>query len=100
VRPEDISQAVREKPIGREAEAETDDEAIRQWVRGALSSRRVEHMFDSYMDRFASLLVSEALRFTAGNRSRAAKLLGLSRPTLHSKIEKYNLKLETSVKED
>jgi DNA-binding NtrC family response regulator len=100
VRPEDISQAVREKPIGREAEAETDDEAIRQRVRGALSSRRVEHMFDSYMDRFASLLVSEALRFTAGNRSRAAKLLGLSRPTLHSKIEKYNLKLETSVKED
>lgn len=40
------------------------------------------------------------LRLTGGNRSKAAKLPGLSRPTLHSKIEKYRLKLETSVKED
>ncbi|MDO9264592.1 MAG: helix-turn-helix domain-containing protein, partial [Desulfosalsimonadaceae bacterium] len=30
--------------------------------------------------------------------SRAAKILGLSRPTLQSKIEKYNLMFETSVK--
>jgi DNA-binding protein Fis len=42
----------------------------------------------------------EALNLTGGNRSRAAKLLGLSRPTLHSKIEKYRLKLETSVSEE
>jgi DNA-binding protein Fis len=34
---------------------------------------------------------------TRGNRSQAARLLGLSRPTLHSKIEKYRLKLKTSV---
>ncbi|MBL7196293.1 MAG: hypothetical protein ISS64_08385, partial [Desulfobacterales bacterium] len=31
---------------------------------------------------------------------RAAKLLGISKPTLHSKIEKYNIKLKTSVEED
>jgi len=46
------------------------------------------------------MLVSQALNLTGGNRSRAAKLLGVSRPTLHSKIEKYNLKIETSVKGD
>jgi hypothetical protein len=40
------------------------------------------------------------LRLTGGNRSKAAKLPGLPKPTLHSKIEKYRLKLETSVKED
>jgi DNA-binding protein Fis len=40
------------------------------------------------------------LNLTDGNRSRAAKLLGLSRPTLHSKIEKYGLKLQTVVKEE
>ncbi|MGB8333895.1 MAG: helix-turn-helix domain-containing protein [Desulfobacterales bacterium] len=34
---------------------------------------------------------------TGGNRSRTARLLGLSRPTLNSKIEKYNLQIETSV---
>jgi DNA-binding protein Fis len=37
---------------------------------------------------------------TGGNRSLAAKLLGVSRPILHSKIEKYNIKTETSVKGD
>ena len=50
------------------------------------------------MDRFGSLVVSEAMNLTGGNRSRAAKMLGLSRPTLQSKIEKYNLMIETSVK--
>jgi DNA-binding protein Fis len=50
------------------------------------------------MDHFASLMITEALNVTDGNRSRAAKLLGLSRPTLHSKIDKYNLKMQTSVK--
>ncbi|MBL0701345.1 MAG: helix-turn-helix domain-containing protein [Desulfosarcina sp.] len=54
-------------------------------------------MFDACMDRFASILIKEALNMAGGNRSRAAKLLGLSRPTLHSRIEKYNLKFETSV---
>jgi DNA-binding protein Fis len=37
---------------------------------------------------------------TRGNRSQAARLLGLSRPTLHSKIEKYRLRLKTSVEDD
>jgi len=49
------------------------------------------------MNRFATILISEALNLTGGNRSRAAKLLGLSSPTLHSKIEKFGLKFETSV---
>ncbi|MDX2439830.1 MAG: helix-turn-helix domain-containing protein, partial [Desulfobacterales bacterium] len=44
--------------------------------------------------------ISEALTLSGGNRSRAAKLLGISRPTLHSKIEKYDLKIKTSVKKD
>ncbi|MCK4488261.1 MAG: hypothetical protein KAU38_16065, partial [Desulfobacterales bacterium] len=37
---------------------------------------------------------------TSGNRTRAAELLGVSRPTLLSKIEKYRLRIETSVKGD
>jgi len=46
------------------------------------------------------MLISEALTITRGNRSQAAKLLGLSRPTLHSKIEKYGLRFETFVKDE
>ena len=69
-------------------------------MRKALASEMKEHVFDSCLDRFASMLIREALNLTGGNRSRAAKILGLSRPTLHSKIEKYGLKFETSVKGD
>jgi DNA-binding NtrC family response regulator len=39
----------------------------------------------------AYLLIKETLDLTHGNRSHAAKLLGMSRPTLHAKIEKYNI---------
>ncbi|UCD88393.1 MAG: helix-turn-helix domain-containing protein, partial [Desulfobacterales bacterium] len=46
------------------------------------------------------ILIAEALKVTGGNRSRAAELLGMSRPTLLSKIEKYQLRIETSVKGD
>jgi len=96
---EDITQAVSDKGRGSIVENETGDELIRKWVRDALKSKTADNIFDVCMDRFASLLISEALNMTDGNRSQAAKLLGLSRPTLHSRIEKYRLKFETSVKE-
>jgi nitrogen regulation protein NR(I) len=96
---EDIAQAVSDKGQSPIIENETGDEPIRKWIRDALKSKTAENIFDACMDRFASLLISEALTMTDGNRSQAAKLLGLSRPTLHSRIEKYRLKFETSVKE-
>ena len=98
--PEDISQAIGGKVPDKEAVSEAGDQTIRKWVCAVLSSKSEENMFDFCMDRFASILISEALNFTGGNRSKAAKLLGLSRPTLYSRIEKYGLKLETLVKED
>jgi DNA-binding NtrC family response regulator len=97
---EDISQAISGKGGGRGGPAESNDRSLRQWAREALASRVEENLFDACMDRFAGILIMEALNLTGGNRSRAAKLLGLSRPTLHSKIEKYRLKLETSVSEE
>jgi len=79
---------------------EKDEQAMRQWVRKMLTSPSVEKRFDDCIDRFANIIISEALNFTDGNRSQAAKLLGLSRPTLHSKIEKFGLEFKTSVKGD
>jgi nitrogen regulation protein NR(I) len=96
---EDLSQAISGEPTAGAAGSESGDEAVRQWARHALSSKGAEPIFDTLMDKFAGMLISEALNLTGGNRSRAAKLLGLSRPTLHSKIEKYRLKFETSIKE-
>lgn len=98
--PEDITQAISGRILGKRDSAKADDKVIRQWIRNSLASKTTENIFDKCMDRFASMLISEALNLTGGNRSRAAKLLGLSRPTLHSKIEKYRLKFDTLVKED
>jgi nitrogen regulation protein NR(I) len=98
ITPEDINQAISGQVPGRAAAFETGDQAIRQWVREALTAKRDKNIFEACMDRFAGIVISEALNFTGGNRSQAAKLLGLSRPTLHSKIEKYNITFETSVK--
>jgi len=97
VGPEDIAQAISGVNENGKPDAETTEKAVSKWVHEALTAKGTENLFESCMDRFAALLVSEALNLTDGNRSRAAKLLGLSRPTLHSKIDKFGLKFETSV---
>jgi nitrogen regulation protein NR(I) len=97
--PDDITQAISGSILFKWDGTQSDDKAIRQWIRKTLTSRTTDNMFDQCMDRFASMLISEALKLTGGNRSRAAKFLNLSRPTLHSKIEKYRLKLETLVQQ-
>jgi nitrogen regulation protein NR(I) len=73
---------------------------FRSWIRAELERGAGENFFDETMDTCARLLVSETLNYTGGNRSQAARLLGMSRPTLHARIDKYNLKLQTSVKEE
>ena len=97
---EDILQAIQGNTARNSIHYEKDEQAMRQWARKMLTSPSVEKRFDDCMDRFANIIISEALNFTDGNRSQAAKLLGLSRPTLHSKIEKFGLEFKTSVKED
>jgi nitrogen regulation protein NR(I) len=96
---EDISRVIERDRVSAERD-DTVDEAIRQWVRNTLTSGSAKDVFNALMDRFARMLIVEALKLTSGNRARAAKLLGVSRPTLLSRIEKYRLKIETSVKTD
>jgi nitrogen regulation protein NR(I) len=98
IHPEDVSRAIGGESLAREGGDQRADEIIRQWVRQTLAAGEGKDVFEACMDHFASLLISEALDLTGGNRSRAAKLLGISRPTLLSKIDKYGLKVETSVK--
>jgi DNA-binding NtrC family response regulator len=70
------------------------------WVRLRLRSGGQERLFDACIDEVAALLVGEALEMSGGNRSRAARLLGISRPTLHAKMEKYHLGTSTEGDED
>ena len=100
IQAEDVAQALIVEDVSREPDPQAAEDVIRRWMRTAITSEDGKHTFEKIMDRCTVILIGEALNLTAGNRSRAAKLLGLSRPTLHSKIEKYGLKLKTSVEED
>jgi nitrogen regulation protein NR(I) len=97
IQPPEITQAVGGASIRDASLQKETDQILRQWIRETVAAGDETNKFDAMMDHFASLLVGEALNMTHGNRSQAAKLLGLSRPTLHSKIEKYRLRLRTSV---
>jgi nitrogen regulation protein NR(I) len=96
----DIRQVIAGESRGEDNAAVDDLEAAgRSWIRKMLSSEQSQDMFNYLMDHFGRMVVAEALNLTGGNRSRAAKLLGMSRPTLQARIERYNLSLETSVKD-
>lgn len=47
----------------------------------------------SEKERLEKKKIEEALRYTYGNKSAAAKLLGLSRATLYKKLKDYNIRL-------
>ncbi len=99
--PDDITQALSDKkPEHAGGDGDELNATLEELARRELTGNVGENMFDTCMDRFASILIREALNITGGNRSRSAKLLGLSRPTLHSKIDKYKLRVEASVRKD
>ncbi|MDI6797665.1 MAG: sigma-54 dependent transcriptional regulator [Desulfatibacillaceae bacterium] len=81
---------------GDEAADQGVDAAVRAFVRSRLAEGPNPNLFDEINDHLCALILQEALNVTAGNRTQAAKLLGMSRPTLLAKIEKYGLKLEVS----
>ncbi len=74
-------------------------DAIREWVRQMMTRESGACRFDDIVDIISGIVISEALISTDGNRTQAAKLLGMSRPTLHAKIEKYNIRMKTQVSE-
>jgi two-component system nitrogen regulation response regulator GlnG len=99
--PDDVSRATGERGSPASEDVRTVEATVREWVKDTLRSAPAEgRLFDTLMDRFARVLITEALNITEGNRSHAAKLIGLSRPTLLSKIDKYQIQLKTKVRED
>ncbi|MFH1139077.1 MAG: sigma-54 dependent transcriptional regulator [Pseudomonadota bacterium] len=97
--PEDAAHSVIGPDYRSGQPLEAPDEAIRKWARQALAVGG-DNLLNELTDHVAGLIISEALTMTGGNRTRAAELLGLSRPTLLAKMEKHNLRTETSVKVD
>ena len=96
--PHDVAVALSEKRDSMpNAAAGNLESEVRRWFRDTARTEPSESLYDLCMDFFARIIIHEALNYTGGNRTRAAKLLGVSRPTLHAKIDKYDLKIETTV---
>lgn len=46
-------------------------------------------IYTDFIESVEKVLIAEVLKYTHGNQTQAAKLLGISRPTLKDKIERY-----------
>ncbi|MCG8530694.1 MAG: sigma-54 dependent transcriptional regulator [Desulfovibrionales bacterium] len=73
------------------------EQTFEAWIRQMLLQGGSKGTLDELLNHFESLIIKEALNLTGGNRSRAAKLLDMSRPTLISRIHKYDLKFNTNI---
>lgn len=97
---EDIRQALEGVRGGGSSLREGDDAAAENdlllLVRRTLSCGD-GNAFDTIMDHVGRIVVREALQLTGGNRTRAARLLGMSRPTLLARMDKYGLKVEQQI---
>ncbi len=72
------------------------DAALGRFVRARLT-RGGERVLDEVVDHFAARAIEEALRLTGGNRTQAARLLGVSRPTLLARMDKYAIRVQALV---
>ena len=77
-----------------------ENDAVRQWIRKTLDLKGGDNAFKEIMDRFGKLVVTEALYMTKGSKARAAKLLGLARPTITDKMAKFGIQVQTIVKDN
>jgi DNA-binding NtrC family response regulator len=69
-----------------------DDEVVRALIDRALEGETDEgEVFATVMARFEKPLIAAVLEKTGGNQVKAAKLLGIHRTTLRTKIGKYGL---------
>jgi DNA-binding protein Fis len=72
---------------------------LRRFVRNYLSSQPGESPHRDVLEMVDRLLVVEALRLTGGNQTHAARILGLTRPTLQAKMQRHGIRTETSVRD-
>ena len=65
-----------------------------QWlglIRAHLTLYVGDHACEDLLEKIERLLIVEALRRSQGNQTHAARLLGLPRPTLHARMQKYGM---------
>ena len=98
--PRHADPAVTDMPAAQQGETHGNDgDSLPAIIRRILSDGSPAP-FDRCMDVMGRAVVLEALRQCGGNRSQAARLLGLSRPTLLARMDKYGLKVETRISDN
>ncbi|RPJ47464.1 MAG: sigma-54-dependent Fis family transcriptional regulator, partial [Candidatus Latescibacterota bacterium] len=73
---------------------------LRSLVQAYLDKRPDGSAHRPFLELVDKLLVVEALRRTEGNQTRAAKLLGLTRPTLQGKMQRYGVRRTAALQDD
>lgn len=56
-----------------------------------LQGEEPKHVYDFFLDEIEEPILSVALKYTNDNQSEAARILGLSRGTLRTKLKKYGM---------
>lgn len=70
------------------------DELIHQKVRQFLQiveEYYPENLHQLFMEKMEKPLLAEVLKQTNGNKTMAAKILGINRNTIHRKMKQYNI---------
>jgi len=65
-------------------------EAIRQYLQD-MGPSQPESLYRILMAQVEPPVIEEVLRFTQGNQSRTAKILGMTRNTLRTKLHRYDI---------
>lgn len=63
---------------------------IRQYLED-MGSTEPEHIHRRLLSEIEPPLLEEVLKYTGGNQSRAARILGMTRNTLRSKLRRYSI---------
>ena len=68
-----------------------DYDLLGEWIINEINTASGGNLFQHLLNRLEKRIILAALIHTYNNRSKAAELLGISRPTLHSKMEKHKI---------
>jgi DNA-binding NtrC family response regulator len=77
---------------GADRRPEEDEARVREWIERALEEGGEEgDAYQRIMDRFEAPLLAAVMERTEGNQVQAAKLLGIHRTTLRTKLKKHGI---------
>jgi nitrogen regulation protein NR(I) len=92
IQDQDLPLAVRAGPQANADPANpSGEEPWLNLIRAHLSSYQGPHACEDLLEMVERLLIGEALHRSQGNQTHAARLLGMPRPTLHARMQKYGM---------